>query len=226
MKDERVAVVDYAAGNLTSVKTALKRLGSRYVVSKNPRELDGCDRLIFPGVGEASSAMRELSARGLDTFLKEYAESNRPMLGICLGCQILLSYSQENDTNCMDILPGEVKRFSKKSGLKVPHMGWNEVRVRKNSPLFAGIPDGSSFYFVHSYYPKPVETEEVIAFTEYGGRFPSAFGRRNLYAVQFHPEKSGERGIQLLSNFLQLDAEADTQSDTGKERRRDGGQVC
>ncbi len=207
MKDERVAVVDYAAGNLTSVETALKRLGSRYVVSADPRELESCDRLIFPGVGEASTAMRELSKRGLDTFLKEYAESGKAMLGICIGCQIILSHSEENDTRCLNILPGEVKRFSRESGLKIPHMGWNEVRVQKESPLFAGIRDGSSFYFVHSYYPRPAEPEDVLAVTDYGGLFPAAFSRRNVFAVQFHPEKSGERGIQLLSNFLTLDPE-------------------
>ena len=203
---EKVGVVDYAAGNLTSVETGLRRLGVQYVVSGSPVDLADCDRIIFPGVGEARAAMRELRVRGLDVFLPKFADSGKPLLGICIGAQIILSLSEENDTRCLDMLPGRVVRFPDGSGLKVPHMGWNEVEQTGDSILFRGIPDGSSFYFVHSYYPRPDRSDDVLGRTEYGVSFVSAFGRGNLYAVQFHPEKSGEWGITLLSNFLEAPA--------------------
>lgn len=210
---DRVGVVDYAAGNLTSVETALKRLGADFAVSGLPDELDRTERLIFPGVGEARAAMRELEKRRLDGFLRRYVASGRPVLGICIGCQIVLSLSEENETPCLDIVPGRVRRFPYDMGLKVPHMGWNEVRQRGVSPLFDGIPDGSSFYFVHSYYPQPERQEETIGTTDYGIEFVSAFSRNNLYAVQFHPEKSGELGIRLLSNFLSIGTEGTVDTD-------------
>lgn len=204
----RVGVVNYAAGNLTSVESVLKRLGAEYTVSEDPEVLTGCDRIIFPGVGEARAAMRELKKRGLDRFLQGFAASGRPLLGICIGYQILLSRSEENDTPCLDIIPGRVVRFPEDKGLKIPHMGWNEVRQRGDSPLFRGIPDRSSFYFVHSYYPLPEMSQEnsreISGETEYGVMFASAYRRDNLFAVQFHPEKSGEWGIRMISNFLEL----------------------
>lgn len=200
----RVAVVDYAAGNLTSVETALRRIGASFFVSGDPEELEKSGRLIFPGVGEARAAMRELGNRGLDAFLRPYVASGRPVLGICIGCQIILSSSEENETQCLDIVPGRVRRFPPTKGMKVPHMGWNEVMQRGDSPLFRGIPDRSSFYFVHSYYPEPRRGEDTIGTTEYGIEFVSAYAKENLYAVQFHPEKSGEWGIRLLSNFLEI----------------------
>lgn len=216
----RIGLVDYAAGNLTSVETALERLNVSYVVSGNPDELAECDRLIFPGVGEARAAMGALKDRGLDSFLTSFIESGKLLLGICIGCQILLSLSEENNTTCLDILPGRVRRFPDKLGLKVPHMGWNEVYQVAHSQLFEGIPDGASFYFVHSYYPDPQSRDDVIGETEYGIRFVSAYQRENVYAVQFHPEKSGERGIRLLSNFLSLPEQIGREP-AENERKRD-----
>lgn len=201
---QRVGVIDYDAGNLTSVRTALKYLRSDYVVSSEPEELDKTDKLIFPGVGEARAAMRNLQSRGLDELLASYFKSGRPMLGICLGSQIVLSISEENDTPCLGLVPGTARRFSRSSGLKVPHMGWNQVSPVRDSVLFRDIPDNSSFYFVHSYYPVPEEATACLATCEYGVSFTAALGSENLYAVQFHPEKSGKWGLQLLQNFLKF----------------------
>jgi glutamine amidotransferase len=197
----KTGVVDYDAGNLTSVSTALGFLGADFIVSKDPEVLMKCDRLIFPGVGEAAYAMNILEERGLDTFLRDFAASGRPLLGICLGCQIILSRSEERDTGCLGILPGEALLFPSDTGLKVPHMGWNSLSITAAHPLFRGIPEGTSFYFVHSYYPRP-EPEYTIAECDYGIRFSAAFAKDNVAAFQFHPEKSGPFGLRLLKNFL------------------------
>jgi imidazole glycerol-phosphate synthase subunit HisH len=197
----KVGVVDYDAGNLTSVSTALKALNTEFTVSGDPKTLEGCDRLIFPGVGEANYAMKILTERGLDLFLPKYAASGRPLLGICLGCQIILSYSTENDTDCLGILQGEAALFPGDMGVKVPHMGWNSLIYQKEHPLFNDIPPGTSFYFVHSYYPQ-VNERLSIAQCSYGLNFSAAIGKDNIAAVQFHPEKSGPFGLRLLSNFL------------------------
>jgi len=199
---KRVGVVDYDAGNLTSVKTALRYVQAEYVVSSDPEELDQTDKLIFPGVGEARAAMRNLQRRGLDQFLHDYFRSGRQMLGICLGSQIVLNDSEENSTPCLGIIPGTARRFARSSGLKVPHMGWNQVCSAFKSVLFKDIPEGSSFYFVHSYYPDPEDESAVAATSDYGITFTAALQLDNLYAVQFHPEKSGKWGLQLLQNFL------------------------
>jgi glutamine amidotransferase len=202
-----VGVLDYEAGNLTSVETALRHLGASYVVSSSPEELEGCGRLIFPGVGEARAAMRSLRNSGLDELLRKYAASGAPLLGICLGCQIVLSATEENGTECLGLVPGRAVRFPPDSGLKIPHMGWNTVRQSGNHPLFRGIPDETSFYFVHSYYPQLDDPSMEIGGTGYGLAFSSAFAAGSLCAVQFHPEKSGKWGLQLLSNFLVMEGE-------------------
>jgi len=199
---KRVGVVDYDAGNLTSVETALKFLKAEYIISSQPEKLQDTEQLIFPGVGEARTAMQNLRSRGLDQFMRDYFQSGRQMLGICLGSQIVLSKSEEHDAKCLDIVPGTTRRFSRNSGLKVPHMGWNQVYPVHSSPLFADIPGGISFYFVHSYYPDPQADSAVLATTEYGITFTSALQLDNLHAVQFHPEKSGKWGLKLLQNFL------------------------
>ncbi|MCF7915352.1 MAG: imidazole glycerol phosphate synthase subunit HisH [Spirochaetaceae bacterium] len=199
---KRVGVVDYDAGNLTSVTTALKFLEADYIISSRPEELEETEQLIFPGVGEARTAMQNLRSRGLDQFMRDYFQSGRQMLGICLGSQIVLSKSEEHNTECLDIVPGTARRFSRSSRLKVPHMGWNQVQPVRSSPLFADIPGGISFYFVHSYYPEPQADSAVLATTEYGITFTSALQLDNLHAVQFHPEKSGKWGLKLLQNFL------------------------
>lgn len=197
----KVGVLDYKAGNLRSVETALEHLGIDYVTADKPAKLVDIDRLIFPGVGEAFSAMEILRERGFDELLREFPG---PVLGICLGCQILFDRSEERDTKCLGIIPGEVRRFSQKSGLKIPHMGWNQVRHGDRHPIFNGIPDGASFYFVHSYYVAPSSQENVISETNYDGDFASGVISKNIIAFQFHPEKSGPYGLKLLENFFAL----------------------
>jgi len=202
-----VGIVDYDAGNLKSVQRALSHIGTDHLLSRNPDELLSCDRLIFPGVGEAFSAMKILKERKLDRAIRDFFETGRPVLGICLGCQIILEYSAERSTDCMGIIPGQALRFPK-SGLKVPQIGWNEVRQVHAHPLWRDIPDNSNFYFVHSYYPLASSSDFVLGTTEYGIEFTSAIVRNNLAAFQFHPEKSGPVGLKLLSNFLAWDGGA------------------
>jgi len=210
-----VAVIDYRAGNLRSVETALRHLGADFAVTGQPRELGRARRLLVPGVGEARAAMEALAENGLGEAVREFAASGRPVLGICLGSQVIFERSEERDTPCLGLLPGVVRRFPaalREAGLKVPHMGWNRVHPvhRPNSglrpggphPLLAGVPDGEFFYFVHSYYPEPAAAELVLAECDYGLRFAAGVGRGNLAAFQFHPEKSGAAGLRLLANFL------------------------
>jgi imidazole glycerol-phosphate synthase subunit HisH len=200
----KTGIVDYKAGNLRSVELALKHLGFEYTISDNPKTLENCGRLVFPGVGEARSAMNVLQETGLADFIINYVDSGRPLLGICLGCQILMTSSAERDTRCLGVLPGKVRRFPAGRKLKIPHMGWNQVRHRGRHPVFEGIPDGASFYFVHSYYIEAEDSEIEIADTEYGIQFTSGIARDNVIAFQYHPEKSGEYGLRLLKNFFAL----------------------
>ncbi|HLP40674.1 MAG TPA: imidazole glycerol phosphate synthase subunit HisH, partial [Fibrobacteria bacterium] len=188
-----LAIVDYKAGNLTSVKLALAEVGEDAVITSDPVLIAGADRLVFPGVGAAGSAMREILGLGLETALRAFLATGRPFLGICVGCQIIMDWSLEDGrTTCLGLLPGGTDIFSAAPGFKVPHMGWNQVRFLKTHPLLAGIPSGSDFYFVHSYPPPPAVASDVLAETEYGGRaFASILGRGNLAACQFHVEKSG-----------------------------------
>ena len=197
-----VGVVDYEAGNLKSVETALLALGARITISASPEELLKTDRLIFPGVGDAAAATAVLRARGLDEGIRDFVATGRPLLGICLGSQIVLDSSEENQATCLGLIAGAARRFPADLGVKIPHMGWNQVTPTVNHPVFAGIPAGASFYFVHSYYPSPDDPASVLAETDYGIRFASAIGRDNLTAVQFHPEKSGPHGLRMLQNFL------------------------
>ncbi len=199
-----IGIVDYNAGNLRSVETAMQFLKTDYIVSDNSKILSSSDKLIFPGVGEASAAMKVLKRKGLDKVIIDFVHSGKPLLGICLGCQIILDYSEESDTRGLGIIPGIVKMFKKQAGLKIPHMGWNQVIHRGKHPVFAGIPKGASFYFVHSYYPEPSNIESTVAWTEYGINFSSAIAEKNVIAVQFHPEKSGKFGLKLLQNFITL----------------------
>ncbi len=198
-------VVDYGAGNIKSVENALRHLGARYLVTSRPMDLEDAHSLIFPGVGEASSSMSELKRTGLDGALRDYLASGRKALGICIGCQVIFERSEERDTKCLGLLPGYVRRFPPRSGLKVPHMGWNTVHFTRPHPVFEGIPQDSSFYFVHSYYPEPADPGIVAGETDYGMAFASCIAWRNLVAFQFHLEKSGALGVRLLSNFLSWD---------------------
>ncbi len=197
-----VGVVDYGAGNLKSVETALEYLGASFVTSSSPDELRDSDALIVPGVGEAASAMNALTETGLDRLILDHARDGKPLLGICLGCQVFMERSEERDTRCLGILEGKVVRMPAGPALKIPHMGWNTVDVSREDPMFRGIPNESSFYFVHSYCVQIEGAEGVVGTTEHGIRFASALARDNVTAVQFHPEKSGKHGLRLLRSFL------------------------
>ena len=192
-----VAIVRYNAGNTASVMNALSRLGIAAVVTDDPAELARADKVVFPGVGEASGAMRFLRERGLDKAIRSLTQ---PVLGICLGMQLFCSSSEENETECLGIADLRVKRFAA-GDLKVPHMGWNRVEAG-DSKVFRGIGSEEYFYFVHGYY---AETgRETAAVCSYGISFSAAIQTRNFYGVQFHPEKSGVAGMKILKNFLNL----------------------
>lgn len=195
-----IAVVDYKAGNLKSVENALIYLGIDHFISDDPDKLRKGDKLIFPGVGHAKSAMSRLHSSGIAEMLKEYAASGKPLMGICLGSQVLLEHSEEGDTATLGIIPGSTKLL-KSDTLKIPHMGWNQVQPAVKHALFDGIPDGSSFYFVHSYYTVPAKADNALCRTEYGETFTSGVYQDNVCAVQFHPEKSGKWGLRMLENF-------------------------
>lgn len=197
-----IGVLDYKAGNLKSVETALQYLGASYRVVEEPEGIRDCDKILFPGVGEASSAVAYLKEKGFPEALKDFIAQGSPFLGICLGCQIILSHSEEGDTPCLGILEGEVLEFQRKEGYKVPHMGWNQIRILNSHSLLKGVEDQGSFYFVHSYYPQPSKKVTLLCETEYSVVFPSGFARGNVAAFQFHPEKSGRGGLKILENFL------------------------
>lgn len=202
-----IGILDYKAGNLTSVARALHYLGEPCEVTDDPALLNACDGIIFPGVGAAGEAMANLRSRGLDRQLREWVASGKPTLGICLGTQVIFERSEENDAACLGIAPGSVQRFpgdlKDREGrfLKIPHMGWNRVEFARPHPVFAGLPAEAEFYFVHSYYPAPADDRWIIGRTDYGLRFCAAIAHENLVAVQFHPEKSGAPGLQILANF-------------------------
>lgn len=195
----KVAIVKYNAGNATSVFFALKRLGATASITDNAEELSSADKVIFPGVGEASSAMRYLRERNLEKALKSLRQ---PMLGICLGMQLMCSYSDENDTPCLGMFPYRVRRFENSNGLKVPHTGWNTIAPLARSQLFRGVNGKPHMYFVHGYHVDAGEGATAVC--EYGGGFAAAIEHENLYAVQFHPERSAAAGEKVLTNFLEL----------------------
>ncbi len=197
-----IAIIDYNAGNLTSVKRALESLGLPSWITADPESVRQAERIIFPGVGHAGAAMDVLKQRGLDAALKDAFHRGAPILGICIGCQIILSHCEEGNTPGLDLIRGECVRFRMQAAsLKVPHMGWNAVTVTRPHPILAHLRPGDEFYFVHSYYPQPVETANIFATCEYGAIFPAAIGYANLFAVQFHAEKSGPPGLKVLDNF-------------------------
>ena len=206
-----IAIVDYGAGNLTSVRRALAYLDIPCRTVLTGEELQGlcaewpC-RIMFPGVGHARAAMEILRAQGLDVALREASDLGTPILGICLGAQIILSRSEEGDTPCLDLIPGCCPRFSlSDKSLKIPHMGWNAITVTQPHPILKDVQAGDEFYFVHSYYPLPRSPAHVFAHCDYGLTFPAAIGYRNLFATQFHPEKSGRMGLKLVRNFCEWD---------------------
>lgn len=201
-----LAIVDYQAGNQTSVARALGHLGIPCRVTADPQEMARARGVVFPGVGSAPNAMRSLRAAGMDVALAAAVGRGQSLLGICLGCQILLGESEEGPVRTLGLLPGVCRRFPpglrEENGepIQIPHMGWNSLRIVRPSPLLAGIPPDAEFYFVHSYYACP-QGEMTLATTMYGQEFCSVYGRDGLWAVQFHPEKSGAPGLRLLANF-------------------------
>jgi len=203
-----IAIVDYKAGNLTSVQLAFEALGIPARVTDRSADILAADRVVFPGVGAAGSAMRSLGTLQLADTLREVVRRGTPFLGICLGTQIILGFSEEDGgVETIGLVAGRVRLFRPESPLdKVPQIGWNAVRLRRPHPVFAGIEDGSEFYFVHSYYPQPEDSGDVIGVTDYAGvEFASVVGRGNLVATQFHPEKSGRIGLRVFENFSRWD---------------------
>lgn len=196
----RLVVIDYESGNLRSVARAVEKAGVVPIVTSDPAALENADGVILPGVGSGPAAMAALQSRGLVDPLLDYIASGRPFLGVCLGLQLLLDATDEGDADCLGLVPGRVRRLP--DGLKVPHMGWNTVEFQRDHPLWHGIPQGSHFYFVHSYYADPVARAEVAGVTEYGVPFCSIYARDNVVATQFHPEKSGENGLRVYANFI------------------------
>lgn len=204
-----ITIVDYGAGNIGSVQRACAEIGVRSSIVSEPRSLKKADKIIFPGVGAAPQAMGRLQQTGLGSALKEAVASGIPVLGICIGAQIVLDKSEEGDVPCLGLIPGTTVRFRPKDNtLKIPHMGWNAVRPVQYHPLLDGIDREDEFYFVHSYYPQPAGKEYLYAVTDYGGEFCCALGYKNLFAVQFHPEKSGRPGLELLRRFARWDGAA------------------
>lgn len=207
-----IAILDYKAGNQTSVLRALEFLGIEACITDDSAVLAKADGVIFPGVGAAKQAMDRLTEKKQDLLLKELIARKKPLLGICLGCQILLDRSEENDTETLGIIAGTCRKFDenwtdgtdengKPEKIRIPHMGWNTIDIVRESPLFKDIKSGDSVYYVHSYYPDPQDKNLVLATSEYGRQFAAVYGRDGLWAVQFHPEKSGKTGLQLLKNF-------------------------
>lgn len=209
MSAATTVIVDYDAGNLMSVLRACREVGLPATISSDPQVVRAGERIIFPGVGAAGSAMRSLAANGVGAALVDAFHTGTPILGICLGLQISLVHSEESDTTTLGLIPGVVRRFRLDDpSLKVPHMGWNAVRVVKTHPVLADIEPHDEFYFVHAYRPIPDRQEDVLAESTYEGSFCSALGWRNFVATQFHPEKSGRVGLRLLSKFGKWDGNA------------------
>jgi glutamine amidotransferase len=202
-----IAIIDYRAGNLRSVERALKHLGLPCMITNNPAEIATAERVIFPGVGAAGKAMETIRTSGLGRTIRKVIDRGTPFLGICLGTQIIFEESEEdNTTACLGIIPGRVRRFPS-MGEKVPHIGWNTLSMVRDHPLLTGVGKEAWFYFVHSYYPDPAEAGDVVARTFYGMEFTSVTARRNVFATQFHPEKSGHPGLKILENFSKWEGE-------------------
>lgn len=197
-----IAVIDYGMGNLHSVSKAVERLGFQAVVTSEPERILQADGAILPGVGAFGDAMDNLAQTGLTDAVREYAASGKPLLGICLGMQLLFTESEEYGSHLgLNLLPGRVVRFQ--GSFKIPHMGWNRLEFKRESPLFRGLEEGH-VYFVHSYHALPEAAEDLLATTDYYQPVTAIVGRENVYGMQFHPEKSGGLGMRLLGNFLDL----------------------
>ncbi|MBQ5490825.1 MAG: imidazole glycerol phosphate synthase subunit HisH [Treponema sp.] len=217
-------IIDYNAGNIKSVERSLAYIKAPYILSKNPKELQSVDRIIFPGDGEAAYAMEQLKELGFDSFIKDWVQEGKPLLGICIGAQIVFDYSEEGDTQCLGLIKGRIRHFtslwnerlpteeehSERAMLlntrKVPHMGWNDVTFcNGGTKLCEGVADKSDFYFVHSYVIQPEDVTVIKGYADYGTMVPAIVEQKNITVCQFHPEKSGEPGLQILRNFTKND---------------------
>jgi len=198
-----IAIIDYGAGNIRNVLRALKKLDYDAEITADPEAIHRAAAVILPGVGAAADTVNGLKERGLDDLVRRLIEDDRPFMGVCVGLQVLFESTEEGgDEPCLGVLPGKVVRFPTEPGLKVPHIGWNQVSQHAESPVFSGIPDDTYFYFVHSYYVVPQDRRIIAGTTDYSVEFTSAILRGNLFATQFHPEKSGDLGLKVYDNFL------------------------
>ncbi|MCE5301520.1 MAG: imidazole glycerol phosphate synthase subunit HisH [Planctomycetaceae bacterium] len=200
-----IAIIDYGMGNLRSVQKGFEKVGHQAVVTSDPAQVAAADRVVLPGVGAFEDAIAELRRLGLDRVVRETVDSGKPFLGICLGLQLLFDVSYENGRHAgLGIIPGEVVRFELPQEYTVPHMGWNQLAIRRPAPILAGLNEGVYVYFVHSYYVVPKDADVIATETDYGGPFCSMIWRDNVFATQFHPEKSQSDGLRILKNFAEL----------------------
>ncbi len=199
-----IAIIDYDAGNLKSVEKALWHIGEKAVITRDPKILKSADHVILPGVGAFGDAMEKLHNYKLVDVIYDIIEMGKPFLGICLGLQLLFEWSDESNVDGLSVLKGKILKIPDNKELKIPHMGWNSIKIRKGTRLLEGIAEDSYVYFVHSYYLKAEQREEVAAFTEYVTEIHAAVEKGNIFACQFHPEKSGETGLQILRNFVKV----------------------
>ena len=200
-----VAIIEYDAGNIKSVEKALLHLGEEVIITRDREQILNSDKVILPGVGAFGDAMEKLRSYGLDKVIYEVVERKIPFLGICLGLQLLFEKSDETPgVKGLGVLPGEILRIPDKEGIKIPHMGWNSVKIKENTRIFKDVPQDSYVYFVHSYYLKAGREEDVAATTEYSTLIHAAVEHDNVFACQFHPEKSSEIGLKILKNFVEL----------------------
>jgi glutamine amidotransferase len=200
-----ITIVDYQMGNLRSVQKGIERIGGEAMISSDPHQIANADKLVLPGVGAFGDAMAEIRRRGLAQPIRDFIDSGRPFLGICLGLQLLFERGYEHgEHEGLGVLGGDVVRFDLPRALKVPHMGWNTVTKRSDAPILCDTPDGTHFYFVHSFYVRPTDPSVVALECDYGGKFCAMVWRDNLFATQFHPEKSQNDGLKLLTAFNNL----------------------
>jgi len=201
----KIAIIDYGMGNLRSVQKGFEKVGHLAQITNDPAVVDAADKVVLPGVGAFEDAIAELRRRKLDAPVLRTIDSGKPLLGICLGLQMLFETSSENGSHAgLGVLPGEVVRFEIPREYSVPHMGWNQLAIRRRPPIFDGIEEGTYVYFVHSYYVVPRQADVIATETDYGGAFCSMIWRDNLFATQFHPEKSQSQGLRILKNFAEL----------------------
>ncbi len=206
-----IGIIDYNAGNICSVQRALNSLDEPFIISKNPEDLKSASKIIFPGVGDASFAMEQLKKTGFDDFIKDWVKKGNLLAGICLGSQIIFDYSEEGNTQCLGLLKGKIRHFenlfkeknlNSDNALKIPHMGWSDLTYQNGgSRFFEGVNEHSDFYFVHSYVICPEDESIIKATADYGIKVPSCIEKDNITVFQFHPEKSGEKGLKILKNF-------------------------